>query len=46
MVRQKPAGHTDEPGWPTEIGAVLQLIKPNEGLTGCAGASWRLDNDK
>jgi acetyl esterase/lipase len=34
---------TDEPGWPTEIGAVLQLLKPNEGLTGCAGASWRID---
>jgi hypothetical protein len=30
---------TDEPGWPTEIGAVLQLLKPNEAPRVAIGRS-------
>jgi len=30
----------DATGWPTEIGAVLSVLKPDTKLTGCAGASW------
>jgi acetyl esterase/lipase len=30
----------DAPGWPTEIGAVLSLLRPNVKLTGCAAANW------